>query len=66
MQHLLYGYHQFVHDEAAVTSMEYALLGALIVTVCAATVGTLGGTVLALYTDNCKAISTAVSGAAAC
>lgn len=57
---------QFLRDQQAVTSLEYALLGVLIAVTCVATLSVLGGNVAALYTAVCKSVSTAISGAPAC
>jgi pilus assembly protein Flp/PilA len=57
---------RFVHDESGVTLIEYSLLGCLIAVTCVATVTAVGANVLVLYTAVCNAVSTAISGAAAC
>ena len=56
----------FLLDEQAVTSIEYALLAALIAMVCVAAVKTTGTNLSSLYTDVCNKVSDAISGAPAC
>ena len=57
---------QFLRDQQAVTSLEYALLSVLIAVSCVATLSVLGGNVAVLYATVCKSVSTAISGAPAC
>jgi pilus assembly protein Flp/PilA len=57
---------EFLLDEQAVTSIEYALLAALIAMVCVAAVKTTGTNLSALYTDVCNKVTKAISGAQAC
>lgn len=57
---------EFLLDEQAVTSIEYALLAALIAMVCVAAVKTTGTNLSALFTDVCNKVSDAISGAPAC
>jgi Flp pilus assembly pilin Flp len=57
---------QFLREQQAVTSLEYALLSVLIAVTCVATLSVLSGNVSALYTTICQAVSTAISGAPAC
>jgi pilus assembly protein Flp/PilA len=57
---------EFLLDEQAVTSIEYALLAALIAMVCVAAVKTTGTNLSALYTDVCSKVTEAISGAPAC
>jgi Flp pilus assembly pilin Flp len=49
-----------------VTSIEYALLAALIAMVCVVAVKTAGTNLSALFTDVCNKVSDAISGAPAC
>jgi pilus assembly protein Flp/PilA len=56
----------FLLDEQAVTSIEYALLAALIAMVCVVAVKTAGTNLSALFTDVCNKVSDAISGAPAC
>lgn len=53
-------------DEAGVTSLEYALGGALIAVVCIVAIGAVGINVTALYTAVCNEVTTAISGAPSC
>jgi pilus assembly protein Flp/PilA len=57
---------QFLREQQAVTSLEYALLGVLIAVTCVATLSVLGGNVGALYATICNSVSAAISGAPAC
>ena len=66
MRKLIRACAQFLREQQAVTSLEYALLGVLIAVSCVATLSVLGGNVGALYTTICKSVSTAISGAPAC
>lgn len=53
-------------DEAGVTSLEYALGGALIAVVCIAAIGAVGSNVTVLFTAVCNEVTTAISGAPTC
>jgi pilus assembly protein Flp/PilA len=57
---------EFLLDEQAVTSIEYALVAALIAMVCVAAVKTTGTNLSSLYTDVCNKVTEAISGAPAC
>jgi pilus assembly protein Flp/PilA len=61
-----YALGRLAEDESGVTSIEYALIGSLIATVCVVTLVSVGGNLNSLYTNVCKQVSTAVSGAPAC
>jgi pilus assembly protein Flp/PilA len=60
------GFKPFVVDEAGVTSIEYALLAALIAVVCTMAVSVVGTNTRDLFMTICNAVSTAVSGAPKC
>lgn len=53
-------------DESGVTTLEYALVAALIAVICIAVVGAVGMNVAALYTLVCNEVTTAISGAPTC
>jgi len=57
---------KFLRDEEAVTSIEYAMIGALIAVVCVGAVNTVGTNVIEIYTVICNTVSQAVSGAPGC
>jgi pilus assembly protein Flp/PilA len=52
----------FLFEEEAVTSIEYALLGVLIAVVCVAAVKAVGTNLSALFTDVCNKVTEAVTG----
>jgi len=56
----------FIVREKGVTSIEYALIGALIAVVCVVSVTATGSNVNNLWTIVCNEVSTAISGAPAC
>jgi len=58
--------HDMAGDEAGVTTLEYALVAALIAIVCIAVVGAVGLNVAALYAIVCNEVTTAISGAPSC
>lgn len=63
MKHWMQTIRQIGQDETGVTSIEYALIGALIAAVCVLTVGLLGTNLNTLLTGVCNEVSTAVGGA---
>jgi pilus assembly protein Flp/PilA len=56
----------FLFEEEAVTSIEYALLAVLIAVVCVAAVKTVGTNLSALFTNACNKVTAAISGAPVC
>ncbi|MDD5250369.1 MAG: Flp family type IVb pilin [Rhodocyclaceae bacterium] len=66
MNDLTFALRRFLEDETGVTSIEYALIGSLIATVCVAMLVAVGANLNALYTNVCNQVSTAVAGAPAC
>jgi pilus assembly protein Flp/PilA len=56
----------FLFEEEAVSSIEYALLGVLIAVVCVAAVKTVGTNLSALFTNACNTITEAIGGAPVC
>ena len=63
MKHWITTIQQLAREESGVTSIEYALIGALIAAVCVLTVGLLGTNLNTLLTGVCNEVSTAVGGA---
>jgi pilus assembly protein Flp/PilA len=57
---------QFALEEQGVTSIEYALLGAVIAVVCVGMITATGTNVNVLYSAVCNAVSNAISGSPAC
>jgi pilus assembly protein Flp/PilA len=57
---------RLLREQEGVSTLEYALLGALIAVTCVATLSILSGNVKALYTTICNSVSIAISGAPAC
>ena len=57
---------RFLSEEHAVTSVEYAMLGVLIATVCVTAVTAVGTNLLNLYTTVCNAVSSAAFGSPIC
>lgn len=57
---------QLATDEAGVTTLEYALVAALIAVICVLIVGAVGGNVTALYTLVCNEVTAAISGVPTC
>lgn len=57
---------RLVASEDGVTSIEYALLGSLIATVCVVTLVSVGANLDSLFLRVCNEVSTAISGTPAC
>jgi pilus assembly protein Flp/PilA len=66
MTKLTSGIRRLLLEEEGVTSIEYALMGALIAVVCVVTITAVGNDLKGLYTLVCKEVSNAISGAPAC
>jgi pilus assembly protein Flp/PilA len=66
MNKLTSGARRLLFSEKGVTSIEYALIAALIAVVCVVMVTAVGGSVNELWTTVCQAVDAAIPGAGAC